>query len=89
MARLWLFVSKLLISSLAEACIAALMQGRLFERAIYTGKFFAAADAASAASAVRCSRPCEVEPAMSYAECSDRENSFHRQLRRAHSDART
>ncbi|VTU46638.1 Phenol hydroxylase P5 protein (plasmid) [Variovorax sp. SRS16] len=34
---------------MTEACIATLMQGRLFERDIYTEKFFTAADAASAA----------------------------------------
>ena len=28
-----------------EACITTLMQGRLFERDIYTEKFFSAADA--------------------------------------------
>ncbi|MFA7585147.1 MAG: hypothetical protein WCY11_02975 [Novosphingobium sp.] len=28
-----------------ESCIAALMQGRLFERDIYTEKFLSAADA--------------------------------------------
>ncbi|WP_353092038.1 2Fe-2S iron-sulfur cluster binding domain-containing protein [Methylibium sp.] len=32
-----------------EGCIATLMQGRLFERDIYTEKFFTAADAANAA----------------------------------------
>jgi phenol hydroxylase P5 protein len=30
---------------MVEACIATLMQGRLFERDIYTEKFFSAADA--------------------------------------------
>ena len=30
---------------MVEACIAALMQGRLFERDIYTEKFISAADA--------------------------------------------
>ena len=34
---------------MTEACIATLMQGRLFERDIYTEKFFTAADAAGAA----------------------------------------
>jgi len=34
---------------MTEACISTLMQGRLFERDIYTEKFFTAADAASAA----------------------------------------
>jgi phenol hydroxylase P5 protein len=34
---------------MTEACIATLMQGRLFERDIYTEKFFTAADAATAA----------------------------------------
>ncbi len=34
---------------MTEACIATLMQGRLFERDIYTEKFFTAADASSAA----------------------------------------
>lgn len=34
---------------MTEACIATLMQGRLFERDIYTEKFFTAGDAASAA----------------------------------------
>jgi phenol hydroxylase P5 protein len=34
---------------MTEACIATLMQGRLFERDIYTEKFFTAADAAAAA----------------------------------------
>lgn len=35
--------------AMTEACISTLMQGRLFERDIYTEKFFTAADAASAA----------------------------------------
>ena len=35
--------------AMIDACIATLMQGRLFERDIYTEKFFTAADAASAA----------------------------------------
>jgi phenol hydroxylase P5 protein len=30
---------------MVEACIATLMQGRLFERDIYTEKFLSAADA--------------------------------------------
>ncbi|OYT98865.1 MAG: phenol hydroxylase [Burkholderiales bacterium PBB1] len=34
---------------MTEACIATLMQGRLFERDIYTEKFFTAADTSSAA----------------------------------------
>jgi phenol hydroxylase P5 protein len=34
---------------MTEACIATLMQGRLFERDIYTEKFFTAGDAAKAA----------------------------------------
>jgi phenol hydroxylase P5 protein len=34
---------------MTDACIATLMQGRLFERDIYTEKFFTAADASSAA----------------------------------------
>ena len=34
---------------LLSTCIATLMQGRLFERDIYTEKFFTAADAANAA----------------------------------------
>ena len=32
--------------AMIEACISTLMQGRLFERDIYTEKFFSAADAA-------------------------------------------
>lgn len=35
---------------MVEACIATLMQGRLFERDIYTEKFLSAADAAGARS---------------------------------------
>jgi phenol hydroxylase P5 protein len=32
---------------MVEACIATLMQGRLFERDIYTEKFLSAADASA------------------------------------------
>ena len=35
---------------MVEACIAALMQGRLFERDIYTEKFLSAADTGQARS---------------------------------------
>ena len=35
---------------MVEACIASLMQGRLFERDIYTEKFLSAADAQGARS---------------------------------------
>jgi phenol hydroxylase P5 protein len=35
---------------MVEACIGVLMQGRLFERDIYTEKFLSAADAGSARS---------------------------------------
>ncbi|MFX6857677.1 phenol hydroxylase, partial [Acinetobacter baumannii] len=35
---------------MVEACIATLMQGRLFERDIYTEKFLSAADAGNARS---------------------------------------
>ncbi len=38
--------------AMIEACIATLMQGRLFERDIYTEKFLSAADAGSARSAL-------------------------------------
>lgn len=37
-------------ASMVEACIATLMQGRLFERDIYTEKFLSAADAQGARS---------------------------------------
>ena len=38
-----------------EACIGALMQGRLFERDIYTEKFLTSADGANGRRAARCS----------------------------------
>ena len=46
----WSVGGRLFLAALIQACISTLMQGRLFERDIYTEKFLSAADAQAARS---------------------------------------